>query len=323
LFTSTVGGLFLFGEQIVYSLYLKPYKNPTDLIIKLKSQNLIISDEPKASVILSKINYFRFKIYLRPFLDIAIKQFRANSKFEDAYQLYSFDEELKNILFSIISQIEINLRTKLDQYVTSYTNNPFWYLDNQYFSNESKNFTTKVSLKNEFLRSQDDFTLHYKENYVNDVCNDFKEMPPFWIISELSTFGNILAIFEAIDKKPFILPHNKNVLDELSQEFGAKNLKELNSWLKLIRDVRNRTAHHSRVWNCNYREPHGIRQSLSVSLQPSQPNKIYLFFIILETLHQKQIVEKDIKTEIKILLKKYPTTQRFINSMGIPQGWLV
>lgn len=89
MFTSTVGGLFLFGEQIVYSLYLKPYKNPTDLIIKLKSQNLIISDEPKASVILSKINYFRFKIYLRPFLDIAIKQFRANSKFEDAYQLYS------------------------------------------------------------------------------------------------------------------------------------------------------------------------------------------------------------------------------------------
>ena len=87
--------------------------------------------------------------------------------------------------------------------------------------------------------------------------------------------------------------------------------------------MRNRIAHHSRVWNCNYREPHGIRQGLNESLQPSQPNKIYLFFVILETLHQKQIVEKDIKTEIKILLQKYPTTQSFINSMGIPQGWLV
>lgn len=79
----------------MYSLYTKPYKNPTDLITKLKFQNLIISDEPKAIEILSKINYFRFKIYLRPFLDIASKQFRANSKFENAYQLYSFDEELK------------------------------------------------------------------------------------------------------------------------------------------------------------------------------------------------------------------------------------
>ena len=306
----------------MYSLYTKPYKNSTDLITKLKSQNLTVLDEPKANIVLSKINYFRFKIYLRPFLDITTKQFRVNSTFEDAYEIYSFDEELKNILFSIISQIEINLRTKLDQYITAYTNSPFWYLDNKFFADKSKIFNTKVSLKNEFLRSQDDFTIHYKENYINDICKDFKEMPPFWIMSELSTFGNILAIFEAIDKKPFALPHNKNLLDELSQDFGAKNLKELNSWLKLIRDVRNRVAHHSRVWNCNYREPHGIRQNLVPNLQPSQPNKIYLFFVILETLHQKQIVGKDIKIEIKTLLQKYPTAQRFINSMGIPQGWV-
>lgn len=317
-----VGGLFLFGETTMYSLYTKPYKNPTDLIKKLKLQNLQIPNEQVAKKILSKINYFRFKIYLKPFLDKTTKQFRANSTFEDAYELYSFDEELKSILFSTISQIEINLRTKLDQYVTSHTNNSFWYLDNKYFENTGKIFNTKVSLKNEFLRSKDDFTLHYKENYINNVCNDFKEMPPFWIISELSTFGNILSIFETIDKKPFILPHNKNVLDELSKEFGAKNLKELNSWLKLIRDVRNRVAHHSRVWNCNYREPHGIRQRLPKALEPSLVNKIYLFFIILEILYQNQIIEKNIQKEIKILLDKYPKTKDFIDSMGIPKKWL-
>jgi len=307
----------------VYSLYSKPYKNPTDLITKLKSQNLIIENEINANKILSKVNYFRFKIYLRPFLNIATKQFHPNSTFENAYELYSFDEELKNILFSMISQIEINLRTKLDHYVTAYTNNPFWYLDEQYFSNENRMFNTRVSLKNEFLRSKDDFTLHYKENYINDTCNNFKEMPPFWIISELSTFGNILAIFDSMNKRPFSLPQNKNVLDNLAQEFDAKNLKELNSWLKLIRDVRNRVAHHSRVWNCNYREPHGIRQTLASDLQPSQANKIYMFFIILEILHKQQIVEKDIKVEIKRLVQKYPTTQRFLNSMGIAKGWLV
>ncbi len=187
----------------MYSLYTKPYKNPTDLITKLKSQNLTVLDEPKANIVLSKINYFRFKIYLRPFLDITTKQFRVNSTFEDAYQLYSFDEELKNILFSIISQIEINLRTKLDQYITAYTNNPFWYLDNKYFVNESKIFNTKVSLKNEFLRSKDDFTLHYSD------------------------------------------------------------------------------------------------------LNPTQTNKIYLFFVILEILYKNQIVDKNIQQEIKILLNKH------------------
>jgi abortive infection bacteriophage resistance protein len=147
-------------------------------------------------------------------------------------------------------------------------------------------------------------------------------MPPFWSICELSTFGNILSIFDTLNKASFSLSQNKNVLDNLSQEFGAKNLKELNSWLKLIRDVRNRVAHHSRVWNCNYREPHGIRQVLNTTVQPSQPNKIYLFFVILETMKQKNILDVSIKEELKQLTHKYQIINKYLHSMGIPQGWL-
>lgn len=47
-----VGGLFLFGETTMYSLYTKPYKNPTDLIKKLKLQNLQIPNEQVAKKIL-------------------------------------------------------------------------------------------------------------------------------------------------------------------------------------------------------------------------------------------------------------------------------
>jgi len=308
---------------MIYTTYNKPYQTPSDLITKLKTQNLTIEDETKALKVLSNVNYFRFKIYLRPLLDVNTKQYLPNTTFENAFELYSFDEELKNILFQMISKIEINLRTKLDQYITSYTNNSFWYLDDQYFSNKYKMQNTRISLRNEFLRSQDDFILHYKENYINNISNDFKEMPPFWNISELSTFGNILSIFDTLNKPSFLLAQNKNVLDNLSQEFGAKNLKELNSWLKLIRDVRNRVAHHSRVWNCNYREPNGIRQILDISLLPSQPNKIYLCFVILEIIQKNEIIEIDIKSELKELLDKYPTVKKHLNSMGIPEEWLV
>lgn len=305
-----------------YSLYSKPYKSPADLIVKLKAQNLTFADEQKAQSILSSINYFRFKIYLRPFLDTTTKTYKPQSSFEDAYSLYCFDTELKNVLFALISQIEIALRTKLEQHITSYLDKPFWYLDDKYFLDKQKINSTRVVLRNEFLRSKDDFTLHYKDKYINEASNDFKEMPPFWIISELSTFGNILAIYESIDKKPFALPHNQNVLDNLAREFGAKNLKELNSWLKLIRDVRNRVAHHSRVWNCNYREPHGIRQHLSPSEQPSQPNKIYLFFVILEILHTNAVIKSPLKPMLKELIKAHPVVNSFLDSMGIPSGWI-
>lgn len=307
---------------MIYTNYDKPYQTPSDLIIKLKAQNLTIEDETKALKVLSSVNYFRFKIYLRPLLDVNIKQYLPNTTFENAFELYSFDEELKGVLFKIISNIEINLRTKLDHHITSFTNNPFWYLEDKYFSNSYKIQNTRISLRNEFLRSKDDFILHFKENYINNISNDFKEMPPFWSISELSTFGNILSIFGTLDKTSFVLPQNKNVLDNLSQEFGAKNLKELNSWLKLIRDVRNRVAHHSRVWNCNYREPYGIRQLLDETLQPSQPNKIYLFFVILERMQQNNIIDVSIREELRKLTHKYITINSYLHSMGIPQSWL-
>ena len=306
-----------------YSIYTKLYQSPSDLLVKLKAQNLIIEDESETLKILSSVNYFRFKIYLRPFLNTVTKKYLSNTTFENAFELYSFDEDLKNILFKLISKIEINLRTKLDQYITSFTDNPFWYLDDQYFSNTYKIQNTRVSLRNEFLRSKDDFILHFKENYINNISNDFKEMPPFWNISELSTFGNILSIFDTLNKSSFSLPKNNNVLDNLSQAFGAKNLKELNSWLKLIRDVRNRVAHHSRVWNCNYREPNGIRQLLDIDTQPSQSNKIYLFFIVLEIMKQNEILDISIQQEFKKLLNRYPTVNSYLNSMGIPEGWLI
>ena len=128
--------------------------------------------------------------------------------------------------------------------------------------------------------------------------------------------------------KPFQPPKQiidrliKNGLDELSKKFGAKNLKELNSWLKLIRDIRNRVAHHSRVWNCNYREPNGIRQLLNDNILPVKSNKIYLLFVILEILYKKGILTDSIKPILINLIKKYPEISSHINSMGIPMGWI-
>lgn len=305
-----------------YSFYDKPYKSCASLIAKLRSQDLIVNDEEKANKILSSINYFRFKIYLRVFLDTQTKKFNSNSSFEDAYSLYCFDEELRTFLHLVIGQAEISLRTKLEQHITEHLDNPFWYLDDRYFINKGKINKIRTTFRNEFLRSRDDFSVHYRSNYINKVSTEFKDMPPSWIMSELSTFGNILSLLEAINKRPFDLPHNKNVLDKLSKKFGANNLKQLNSWLKLMRDVRNRVAHYNRVWNCNYREPNGVRQQLLDSFMPTQSNKIYLFFIVLERLYECGIVRKSVKHELREFIEKYPIVNEFLSHMGIPNVWL-
>jgi len=77
-----------------YTLYSKPYQSPSELITKLKNQNLVIEDEIKALKILKKVNYFRFKIYLRPLLNTNTKQYIQNSSFENAYDAYAFVNDL-------------------------------------------------------------------------------------------------------------------------------------------------------------------------------------------------------------------------------------
>ncbi|MEA3353170.1 MAG: hypothetical protein U9Q33_05105 [Campylobacterota bacterium] len=54
----------------------------------------------------------------------------------------------------------------------------------------------------------------------------------------------------------------------------------------------------------------------------TEPNKIYLFFVILETMQQNNIIDVSIKEELKKQTHKYKTINSYLHSMGIPQGWL-
>lgn len=302
-----------------YIPYSKPYKSAQDIINILKTRQLRILDEPKAKSTLSDINYYRFKIYLRPLMNSS--QFNPNYTFEDGLALYRFDDALRDLLFSIIGRMEIKLRTKLDQAITLHTNDPFWYLNDDLFKNGNKIAITRSGLAQEFQRSKDEFAVHYKANYYNEQNDNFKLLPPFWMLSELATFGNLLTIFSALDKQPFQLTARNNVLDQLAQQFGARNLKELNSWLFLIRDVRNRCAHHSRTWNFNFREPAGLRNILTDSYLPAHQNRIYLFLVMMHQMSKSLNMDINIKGELLNLINQYPFVSQFLFAAGFPVNW--
>lgn len=113
-----------------YRYYNKEYKSPEELVLYMQTKGLSVASEYEAKRFIENVNYYRFKAYLWPFLDENLAFYLSPSSFEQGVELYRFDEELRNYIFSIICRIEIKLRSKLDQVVASHTNNPFWYLDN-------------------------------------------------------------------------------------------------------------------------------------------------------------------------------------------------
>ena len=86
--------------------YTKQPLSIEDQIARLRLQGLVIADEAYAKRVLGEVSYFRFAAYLRPMeADKQTHQFKPGSTFDNAVQLYEFDNELRQLLFSAIGRI--------------------------------------------------------------------------------------------------------------------------------------------------------------------------------------------------------------------------
>lgn len=308
---------------MTYSVYDKPYKNYPLLVDHLEVKGLSVTNRSVAESTLRNINYYRFKVYLRPFLDVSTNTFHPGSTFEQGLDLYRFDDELRDLLFTVVGRLEVKLRSRLDQVVSEHINDPFWYLQDSVFNGRKmgKIHGVRGKINNAFQSSRDDFTNHFKTKYVNIINSSYKHLPPFWLAAELTTFGHILALFDSLEKPRFNVRGSTNKLDDLANEFGAGNLQTLNSWLLGVRDIRNRCAHHSRLWNSNFRAPRGGNNLLDPSLPTPNTNRIYLILMTIHIMCKNIGVDISLSTQLGDLIRKHPAVDRYLPSMGFPNNW--
>lgn len=309
-----------------YTPYVKPYKTPAEIISDLKTKQLSFIDESAAEKTLSQINYYHFKIYLHPLLDPSCptgKNYRSGEFFEDAVDLYRFDEQIRFIFFKAIARIEIKLRSRLDHIMSSISNNPFWYLDNQWFSIKNNNTylidSIRNKISNEFSNTKEEYATHYKSKYYNITHDNYKFLPPFWIASEFLSIGTISKIYDNLNAA-IINQRSGAPLDSMASEFGAPSFRALCSWLRVLRDIRNRYAHHSRLWNANFRAPSNIISLLNIP--PTNNNRIYSPFAMAHRiLLFLDIQDVNLYDDLTILIGKYYCVTNYLDSAGFPTAW--
>ena len=77
----------------------------------LRGRGLLIDDVKQAIEVLDTISYFRLAGYWRHFeTDQTTHQFKKGSCFADIVSLYSFDKQLRTLLFTAIQTIEVSVR---------------------------------------------------------------------------------------------------------------------------------------------------------------------------------------------------------------------
>ncbi len=188
-------------------------------------------------------NYYRFTSYLYTFRDQG-ENYRTGTTLEQVWDLYRFDHGLRLLLLDALETIEVHARTQL-AYHFAHAYDAFAYLNPSCLPNFDRSRDDFASwerkLREQVSRSRgkkgrEDFIVHFDQKY-----GDNHDMPPVWMMVELMDFGSVLSFYRGA---------STDIRRELATSLSLSHQVTLN-WLLVLNSVRNRCAHHARLWNWN------------------------------------------------------------------------
>ena len=302
--------------------YNKPPLTYAQQVALLQSRGLTVPDTAKAEGYLSRISYYRFSAYFLPFQKVK-DTFNPGTTFDQLLDLYTFDRELRLLVFDAIERIEIAIRTQMiyhmsHKYGSHWQDNPKIF-DPPYISPhtglpvEIFKDTQKIIHDQCNIKHPEVFIKHYKAKYTTPVN------PPGWMSLELLTIGELSRLYTVIKSNG-----DKNA----SAGYFGLHYKTFTSWLHTLVYVRNICAHHGRLWN------RVLAIAPDVLLKPASPwisptfntnnNRTFYLLCILRYLLIGANPRGHLRQKWEALLLKYPAIP--IQYMGIPtdaSGYLI
>jgi abortive infection bacteriophage resistance protein len=284
-----------------------------DQISLLESRGLTITHRDKALSYLQQISYFRLSAYFLPYQSVK-DTFITGTTFDQIIQTYSFDRDLRLLVFDCIERIEIAIRTQFIYQMSMYHNDAHWQ-DNQslFVSPYNNKVGTLVDpysdlqaiiSKAKTARTPEVYISHYTNQY------DTPANPPSWMCFELLTIGELSHIYRGLK--------NNDDKNRVANFFDIHSTV-FTSWLHSITYVRNICAHHARLWNKDLAiEPDILLKPKGkwVSKAFENNKRVFYFLCVLQYLLQRANPGNNLSSKLEALFTKYPTIP--IQYMGIP-----
>ena len=278
----------------------QPSMSIDEQVENLKSLGLIINDEEYAKRILNDISYFRLiKAYSLGFKPKNGK-YNEGVTFEQIVDLYLFNANFRQITFSVIEKIEVNVRCRIANYFAD-TYGVLGYKDSANFVGEEYHHTFLADIEEEIGRNtRAPFVRNFKENYEGGEL-------PIYALVEVFSFGTLSKFYKNMkneDKKA------------VAKSFGI-GYTYLESWLESISYVRNICAHYGRLYNAKLSKTPMLYKEYSQAGIGN--NRIFGVLLCMKQIlkndaHWNQYVE-----QIDMLIDKYEKVD--VKTMGFPGNW--
>jgi abortive infection bacteriophage resistance protein len=279
----------------------------------LRSRGLTVLDEKKALAYLQEISYYRLSAYFLPY-QYKKDAFNPGTTFKQITDTYTFDRELRLLVFDCIERIEVAIRTQMIYAMALYHNDAHWqdkpkHFIKPYYNKIGQLVDPYTDFQNIISRAKtarrpEVFIKHYINNY------DQPNNPPSWMCLELLTIGELSHLYRGMAN---------NADKERIADFFDVHHTVLQSWLHALTYVRNLCAHHSRLWNRDLAvEPGKLLKPVGDWIEPRFENnkRVFYFLCLLKYLLNRANPGNSLREKLKILFEKYPNIP--VQYLGIP-----
>ena len=279
----------------------QPSMNVDQQIENLKMLGLRIVNEEYARRILNDISYFRLIKAYGLGLKGKNKNFDGSISFEQIVELYLFNANFRQLLFTWIEQIEVNLRCRVANHF-SHIYGVLGYEDPDNFNDPGYHYDFLCEIKKEISRnSKAPFVKNFKNNYTDGKI-------PFYALVELFSFGTLSKFYKNMK------PQDKKAIATL---YGV-GYTYLESWVEHIAFVRNICAHYGRLYNVNLaKTPKLYKQYTEKGISSIRvfATLLCIKHLITNDQHWTAFVDK-----LDKLFHKYPHVDKKL--MGFPDDWV-
>ncbi|MFE4470799.1 Abi family protein [Leifsonia sp. NPDC056824] len=218
---------------------MKPSLSWDEQVALMVGRGLIIDDDSACARFLAASNYYRFSGYARYFQKAPHRgddDFRPGTTFDEIRAVYDADEELRTALVRPLAQVELMLRSYLARVIADQHGAYVRYLEEDFYTDIAGREPTVTSCLRDIDRSKDRHILRYRDGGDR---TDYSRLP-VWSAVEAWSFG---TLSKAIERGG-----SGSLADVVATSIGVAKAGFAYR-VKALVYLRNRCAHHSRLWN--------------------------------------------------------------------------
>lgn len=260
---------------------------------------------------LEATSYFRLSGYLHLFRVPGTDHYQQGTTLEQVWRRCLFDQRLRTLVLDAIEAIEVFTRTQL-AYCFAHQYGPFAYDNPQNFPNLNPAMFQKWQDKlteqvHRSRQAKEEFLVHFFHRY-----GDAHTLPPIWCLIELMDFGSTLTFYRGMDYR---------IKQQIAGKVGVPDTV-FSSWLLTLNTVRNRCAHHLRLWNWTLGNPvklPSVRKHPHWNI-PSLPNdRLGVVLLFCRRLLNEISPGNQWTARMNLLFADFSEIP--VNEMGLPTNW--